>query len=110
MLFARFEPHSVTSLNLLHRLAIALHPAKAGRDQNGLPQGVTMPRRTAPGSNVTVAQARAPLPLKGQSIRTMPVNQSDDPLAEGVEPGCLISMKRLFVRIEGGKKQSPIDF
>src|ERR1017187_1669856 len=48
----------------------------------------------APGSNVTMAPATraGSVPLNGESMRTVPVNQSAGPLLEGCEPFRLISI------------------
>src|SRR5208282_4388072 len=48
----------------------------------------------APGSNVTIAPVTraGSLPLNGESMRTVPVNQSAGPLLDGCEPLLLISI------------------
>src|SRR5581483_9758253 len=58
------------------------------------PSGCVCHAVRAPGSNVTIAPlTRAgSLPLKGESTRTVPVNQSAGPLLDGCEPFRLISI------------------
>ena len=75
-------------MNFFNRTSLALHPAASGRDQQGLPQRVGVPGGSAPGSNVTMAPVTraGSVPLNGESIRTVPVNQSAGPLLEGCEP------------------------
>src|ERR1700679_586909 len=58
------------------------------------PKGCVCHAVRAPGSNVTVAAAarRDSFGWNKGSIRTVPVNQSPGPLAEGCEPFLLISI------------------
>ena len=74
--------------------APALRQAAAGRHDQGLAQGWVCHAVRAPGSNVTLAptaRAGAFAWNKG-SMRTVPVNQSADPLLEGCEPLRLMSI------------------
>lgn len=83
MLFAGWEPDDVARANLFDGTAPALGPTAARGDDQGLAQRVGVP-----GSNETVAPVTraGSVPLKGESRRTVPVNQSAGPLAEGCEP------------------------
>ena len=94
MLLARREPDHVAGMDFLDRAALPLDPAATGRDDQGLPQRVGVPRRPAPGSNVTLAPAAraGACTWNSGSMRTVPVNQSAGPLLEGCEPLLLISM------------------
>src|SRR5208282_3803153 len=58
------------------------------------PSGCVCHAVRAPGSNVTIAPVTraGSLPLNGESMRTVPVNQSAGPLLEGCEPLRLISI------------------
>src|SRR5277367_5994776 len=62
------------------------------------PNGCVCHAVRAPGSKVTIAPlTRAgSLPLNGESMRTVPVNQSAGPLLEGCEPILLISILSFF--------------
>src|SRR4051794_12572697 len=71
---AGLEPDDVAGADLLDRSTFSLYAAEAGGDEQRLTQRVRVPRGArAPGSKVTVAPLRLPLPLNGASIRTMPV-------------------------------------
>src|ERR1017187_8803111 len=64
------------------------------------PSGCVCHAVRAPGSNVTMAPVThaGSLPLNGESMRTVPVNQSAGPLLDGCEPLRLISMFH-FLRV-----------
>src|ERR1700677_1890899 len=66
---------------------------------NVCPSGCVCHAVRAPGSNVTVAAAarRDSLGWNKGSMRTVPVNQSAGPLADGCEPFLLISMERTYI-------------
>ena len=66
------------------------------------PSGCVCHAVRAPGSNVTITPlTRAgSLPLNGESMRTVPVNQSTGPLADGCEPILLISIYSLRFGLE----------
>src|SRR5271165_6052576 len=59
------------------------------------PSGCVCQAVRAPGSKVTMAPATraGSAPLNGESMRTVPVNQSDGPLFAGCEPLRLISIQ-----------------
>src|SRR5208283_2069756 len=61
------------------------------------PSGCVCHAVRAPGSNVTIAPVTraGSLPLNGESMRTVPVNQSAGPWLEGCEPFLLISIFRI---------------
>src|ERR1035441_4872084 len=58
------------------------------------PSGCMCHAVRAPGSNVTMAPVTraGSLPLNGESMRTVPVNQSAGPLLDGCDPLLLISI------------------
>src|ERR1017187_8951849 len=61
------------------------------------PSGCVCHAVRAPGSNVTMAPVTraGSVPLNGESMRTVPVNQSAGPLLEGCEPLLLMSIFRI---------------
>src|SRR5208282_1417609 len=63
------------------------------------PSGWVCQAVRAPGSNVTIAPATraGSFPLNGESMRTVPVNQSAGPLLDGCEPLRLISIFNYFL-------------
>src|ERR1035437_7793068 len=60
------------------------------------PSGWVCQAARAPGSNVTIAPVTraGSVPLNGEFMRTMPVNQSAGPLLEGCEPLLLMSISQ----------------
>ena len=62
MLLARRKPHHVAGPDLLDRPALALHPAAAGGDDQGLAERIRMPRRARAGFE---RDERAPLTRAG---------------------------------------------
>ena len=81
------------------RAAFALHPAKAGRDDERLSKRMGVPRRprTRFECHAGPLTTRGIGRLKSGSIRTLPVNHSAGPFADGCEPARLISIFVLLV-------------
>jgi hypothetical protein len=95
VLLARRKPDHVAGPDFLDRAALALRPAATGGDNQGLAQRMRVPRGARARFKRDRGGGGAPASLgwnKG-SMRTVPVNQSAGPLAEGCEPFLLISMK-----------------
>src|SRR5262249_22106990 len=59
VLLPRREPDHVAGPNLLDRAALALHPAAAGRDDQGLAQWMRVPRRPGTGLEGDAGTGRA---------------------------------------------------
>lgn len=92
-----FKPDDITRAYIFDRSTLTLNPAESFNDEESLAERVCVCQAVrAPGSKVTVAQASAPLPVKGASTRTVPVNHSADPLTEGLKPGRRISIHSLL--------------
>src|SRR6187401_212991 len=82
VLFAWREPNDVTGPNLLDRPTPTLGAANAGCHDQRLAERVGVPRRPRPGTGAS----------NSGSMRTVPVNHSAGPLADGCEPLRLISI------------------
>ena len=92
--FAGRKPDHIAGTDFLYLRAFALSPTAAGGDDQRLAEGVGMPcgacaRLEGDARTLHKGGIRA---WKRGSIRTVPVNQSEGPLAEGCEPLRLISM------------------
>ena len=98
MLFARREPDDVAGPDLLDRAALALRPAAARGDDEGLAERMGVPGGARAGFERDAAPAARAGAFAGNkgSMRTTPVNQSAGPLADGCEPLRLMSMRRSF--------------
>ena len=96
--FTGREPDHVAGPDLLNRAAFALRPAASRRNNKRLAERMRVPRCAGAGSNVTLApctSAGADAWNRG-SIRTIPVNHSAGPFADGCKPTRLISMYPLL--------------
>ena len=95
VLLAGREPDHIAGPDFLDRPALALRPAAAGRDDQGLAERMRVPcgaraRLERDAGAGTRAGSGA---WNSGSIRTVPVNQSAGPLPEGCEPIRLISIR-----------------
>ena len=94
MLLVRRKPDDIARPDFLDSSALALRPSKARSDNQCLTKGMCMPcraRARLQGDSLPRTRAGSGASNNG-SIRTLPVNQSAGPRAEGCEAPLLISM------------------
>ena len=95
VLLAGRKPDDVAGPDFLDRAALALRPAAAGGDDQGLAERMGVPGGAGAGLEGDAGAAdagRIAAAWNSGSMRTVPVNQSAGPLPEGCEPLRLISI------------------
>ena len=101
VLFTRRDPDHISGPDFLNGSAPALHPPAARGDNEMLAQRVGVPECSSARLNVTLMPCArdGAVTSKRGSMRTVPVNQSDDPFLEGCEPALLMSMCNSFCSV-----------